>query len=129
MRNVVTLGLAVAMTLGLSGCGGSGGAEGVMKDMLANMNEMTATLESIKDDASADAAIPKLEKQSARMKELTDKAKAMKLSPEEDKKLQEKYKSQTDEAVKKMIAASVQAGMKAPKKAKEIAAAVQKGMK
>ncbi len=127
MSSVMTLGLALALGVAQNGSGADS-AEGILKDMLATMKEMTATLESIKDDASAEAAIPKLEKLSFRMKELMDKGKALKLSPQEEKKLQDKFKAQTEEAMKKLIKASASAGFNAPARAQKIAAAIQKGM-
>jgi hypothetical protein len=51
------------------------------------MNEMSTILESIKDDKSAEEALPKLEKAATRAQEVGKKLDALKLSEDQKKKL------------------------------------------
>lgn len=72
------------------------------KAMVTNMNAVVDVIETIKDNASADLAIAKLKKVS----KLEDLAKEFfKLSVEEKKKLQEKYKDEMEKTTKRMQAA------------------------
>ena len=125
MKKCIGLGLALVLLCGVSGCGSSE-AEEAAKDLIATMNELTAILNGIKDDASADAAIPKIEKQAEKMSVLNRKMKLNKLTAEEDKKLEEKYRAQVAEAGKKLAGAMASAIQKAPRKAQQILAAVSR---
>jgi hypothetical protein len=126
MKKLVGMGIALVVLSALAGCSGGGGAESLMNEQIKTMNELSGVLEGIKDDASADAAVPKLEKLALQIKELDKKGKDIKVSADEKKKLEEKFKGQLEEAVKRLMAASVGAGMKAPAKAKQIQAAMEK---
>lgn len=77
-----TVGLALLLLT--SACGG-GGAESLMDVGKSTMEELTTTLESIQDEESAIAAVPKLEALGARMKSLKEQTEA--LSEEEQKEL------------------------------------------
>lgn len=87
-----------------SGCGGANGtnADSLYKEQMAAMNDCAIILESVKDDASADEAIPKLEKAHGRMREARDKLHALNLPEEHQKKLLEANKKETDEAAMRM---------------------------
>ena len=63
----------------LGGCGGGGGdsAEKVFADMAANMREMSTILASVTDDASARAAVPRIEAVRVKMRECATRAKAV----------------------------------------------------
>ena len=60
----------------LTGCGGDS-AENVAKDMVANLNEMAGILTSVTDEASAKAAVPKIEAVREKMRECAKRAKAV----------------------------------------------------
>jgi hypothetical protein len=60
MRTLFVFGLGVLLLCGLSGCGGD--AEAGLKECVATMNDIGKTLEGVKDEASADAALPQVEK-------------------------------------------------------------------
>ena len=60
----------------LTGCGGDS-AENVAKDMVANLNEMASILTSVTDEASAKAAVPKIEAVREKMRECAKRAKAV----------------------------------------------------
>jgi hypothetical protein len=128
MRRLFGLGLTLVVVCGFSGCGG-GGPEGQLKEMISTMNQLADSLESIKDDASADAAIPKIESAAEKMGDLAKKMKDQKLSKEEDKRLQDKYEKELQAATKRMQAAALKAIQKAPGKAQKIGAAMQKAGK
>jgi TolA-binding protein len=119
-------GVALTFACLASGCGGSANAEGMMKDTIATMNEMAATLETVKDDKTADEAIPKLEKEVAKLKELKKKAEELKLPKDEDKKLEEKYKPELEKATKRFQEAAMKAVLAAPAKGKLIGETLSK---
>jgi hypothetical protein len=96
--------LLVIVGLGLALCAGCGDSpDSLMKDTLSNMKEMSGVLQSVKDEASAKAAAPKLKAIGARMQDLAKRGKDMNLSPEQQTALMEKYKPQMEEAVKGMF--------------------------
>jgi hypothetical protein len=69
--------LALALSF-VSGCGGDGDtAERVFGDMAANMREMSAILSSVTDEASARAAVPKIDAVRARMRDCARRARAV----------------------------------------------------
>jgi hypothetical protein len=126
MRNVLTFGFGLVLVGGLSGCGGSGGAESTFKEMISAINEMAQVYESIKDEASADAALPRLQKAAARYRESANKMKAIKVTKSEDDRLEKQFKPELDKARTKLQQAIMNAALKAPKKAQEIIAALAK---
>jgi hypothetical protein len=121
---------------GVSGCKKS--PEQLAREQVAAMNEATAVLESIQDDASAQRALPKLEKAAARIRaanEATmrswgrdrssggDPSKAFeKLN---DPKVQAQV-NQLMEAGLKLMGAQMQAVQRAPGKAAQIQAILNK---
>jgi hypothetical protein len=104
--------LLVIVGLGLALCAGCGDSpESLMQDTLSSMKEMSSVLQSVKDEASAKAAAPKLNAIGARMQELGKRGKAMNLSQEQQTALMEKYKPQMEEAVKGMFPEMMRVGM------------------
>lgn len=85
-----------------TGCGGET-REALAESMMKSMDEMADVLVSVKDEASAKAAVGKLEAISATMKSLTDKIKALGDAPADvQSKLDEKMKAKQAEIQKKM---------------------------
>ena len=126
MKKRLIFGFGLVMLCGMSGCSGSS-AEGILKEQVAEMNNITTLLQGIKDDASADAAMPKIEKSVLRIKELDGKLKDLKMPVSEKKRLEDQYvNKEIPDAASKMQAALVQAMTKAPKKAMDIAAILKK---
>ena len=119
MKKLAGFGVCLFLLCGVSGCGSSG-PDATMKESIVVMNDLSSILEGIKDNATADQAIPKIEKQADRMKELRKKMQELKLSTEEEKKLEEKYKPETDKARERMQKAMKQALTNAPTKAMTI---------
>lgn len=77
MRTMTKMMLTLVMaTAFLTGCGGET-AQDVAKDMVANMKEMGTILASVTDEASAKAAIPKIDAVRAKMRDCAKRAKAV----------------------------------------------------
>ena len=73
--------------------------ESVQKDRIGKINELTAILKSITDEASANAAVPKIKAVGEEMKALNQKADALpKLSPDEQKTLAQKQEREALDA-------------------------------
>jgi hypothetical protein len=126
MKKVLTLGFSLVLLCGLSGCGGSA-AESILKEQLGLMNDITGYMETIKDDASADAAMPKIEKAIQRMKELEDKLKTIKMPSGEKKRLEDQYiGKELPAAAAKMKTALEGVMKKVPNKGLQIAMILQK---
>ncbi len=82
----LTIGVAVLLLCGVTGCGsanpknsGSAGPEGTYQDIIAVKKEATATLMEIKDEASAESALPKLERIADRYAALNGQMRAFNL--------------------------------------------------
>jgi hypothetical protein len=125
MRKVLGCGLALVLVCGVSGCGSSA-AEQTMKDTIAAENELADIMEGIKDDASAEAAIPKMEKVGERMKEIVRKVKSLKMTKDEEKKLQEKYKPEMEKMQERLKNATMNLVKKAPGKSQKVMQAFMK---
>jgi hypothetical protein len=67
--------LMLAVSL-VAGCGGDS-AERLFADMTANMREMSVILTSVTDEASARAAVPRIDAVRARMRDCARRAKAL----------------------------------------------------
>jgi hypothetical protein len=100
--------------------------ETVLEEMMEQIKELTTILEGIKNEDSAKAAIPRLEKSAKKIGALGKTMKAFKLSTVEDNALKKKYETQLQVILKKMTAAAIDAGARAPDQAKQITAALQK---
>lgn len=75
-----TMMLALALVLSLvAGCGRGGGdtAEKVFADMAGNMHEMSAILASVTDEASAKAAVPRIDAVRAKMRDCARRARVV----------------------------------------------------
>ena len=83
MRNtafgIVVLAMSVLAVSVLTSCGSGGGdtAESISKEIVANMKEMGTILSGITDEASAKAAVPKIEAVRAKMRDAAKRAKTV----------------------------------------------------
>jgi hypothetical protein len=93
MKKASRWGVAFVVLMAVSGCGSS--ADSLMKDMIADMNALADLLEK-GDEARINDAKKRLE-------ETGKKLDALKLSEEDKKKLQEKYKPEMEKAASRMM--------------------------
>jgi hypothetical protein len=116
--------LGVALLGGLSGCGTKApppGKKDPLAEKIAAINKVTSILEGIKDDATAEAALPRLEKPVTQFQEAGKKLKSMmSTSKEEADKLVVKYGLELVGALMKVQAATERAGKAAPGKKDKI---------
>jgi len=90
MRNKLSVLVALSLALVVAGCKSE--HEKAMSNMIDKVKEITAVMKGITDQASAKAAAPKLKTLGEELKALGEQAQKMKQpSPEEEKKLKEKY--------------------------------------
>src|SRR5262245_17875236 len=87
--------VAAAALVAMAGCGG--GADGLVKDMISDMNALADAIE--KGDEA------KVKEAEERMKATTKKLDDLKLSDDEKKKLMEKHKPELEKAGKRMAEA------------------------
>jgi hypothetical protein len=106
-----------------AGCGSSG-LDGLFKENLALIEEATDLLKGIKDESSAKAAMPRLEKIGGRAAELTRQAKALKLSEAEQQKVMDRHRDELLAAADKLFVAENEAKRRAPRQADKIHAVV-----
>jgi hypothetical protein len=77
--------------------------EGVVKDMLTTVEQITKTLQTVKDRESADAARPELKKAAHKMLDLRKKAEEWKQPSKDEKdRLQKEYAPKFEVAVKQL---------------------------
>ena len=131
MSRSVVFGAALLLLLsGAAGCRRS--PEQLGEDQLAAIREVTGILEGIHDDASAQAALPRLEKAAARLGTINEQAsKAKPLGEKEavqklnDPQTQQKIQELMQVSVQ-MMQAQMQAELKAPGRRAQIEAAMKK---
>jgi biopolymer transport protein ExbB/TolQ len=113
IQRVLSITLVGLLSLSFTGCGDSG--EKIIQDMIAAMNETSDAIES--------GDMAKVRTSLAKLKETSKKAKEKKVSKSEDKRLEEKYKSQMEAAMTKMtgsIGKGLASGKLKPEDMKEI---------
>jgi hypothetical protein len=125
MRAIAVLAISLLLGGAVRGAGSAEAAQ-TLRDMIAAVNHISALLEGIRDDASADAALPGLEQGAQRVKDLEKKLAAYPLTDAEKKKLRQEHRQEVEKAITRLYAAARQAGMRAPKKALQIQAALSK---
>jgi hypothetical protein len=128
MNKYLTLGVAVLLLGVVTGCGsgsptdsGPAGPEGTYQALIAVKKEATAACAEIKDEASAESALPKLEKIADRYAALKGQMRAFNLSPDESEKLIDRYWRQEGQAGDELARAVTAAQKRAPQHAERIA--------
>ncbi len=104
MKKYAVLGSICLLFVGLSGCGASG-ADGLMQEMIGEMNDLAAAAESNAPDS-------KIKEIQDKMTETGKKLDALKLTDDEKKKLTEKYQEPMQKAADRMLKAMMAKGMK-----------------
>ena len=118
MKKMFVLLFAVLLPGALTGCGSASAG----KDQLAAVNEMTSILEGIKDEKSAESALPGLEKAADKAREASEKVASGKMSESDAAK----YMKDMMEAQTKMQSAAMKAASAAKGKSKQITDALAK---
>jgi outer membrane murein-binding lipoprotein Lpp len=118
MKKVLVLLFAVVLSGTLTGCGSASAG----KDQIAAVNEMASILEGIKDDKSAEAALPGLEKAADKARTAGEKVASGKMSESEAAT----YGKEMAEALSKMQTAAMKAASAAKGKSKQITDAIAK---
>jgi hypothetical protein len=97
MKKAVAWAGVFVLVFGVSGCGGSSEAENLVKEQIQLVNDLADAMEA-KD-------MNKILELQKKQEELQKKIEAMKLSPAEDKRLEEKYKGDLEKAMQRLMAA------------------------
>lgn len=102
MKHTVAL-CVIIMFLCIPGCGGDT-QESLADESMPIMRDMVATLETVKDEASAKAAKPKLEAIAKKMKSLEERRAKLPMPTEADMKaIFDKHGKEMEELQKKMV--------------------------
>ncbi|HSI36616.1 MAG: hypothetical protein ACAI43_03590 [Phycisphaerae bacterium] len=121
MRNKLSVLVVLSLALVVAGCKSE--HEKAMSNMIDKIKEITSVMKGITDQASAKAAAPKLKTLGEELKAMGEQAQKMKQpSPEEEKKLKEKYEKELTTA---MTDLQKEASRVMPFAAAEIGAAMQ----
>jgi hypothetical protein len=127
MKGLISL-LVILMLGVCPGCGGDS-HESLAGESLKLMKELVATLEGIKDEASAKAAKPKLVSVTQQMQKLNERmAKLPKPAEGDLKSMESKYGKEMEELQPKMVAAMMRIQFD-PAIQKELSDIDMKGMK
>jgi type VI protein secretion system component VasK len=103
MKPSVLCGLGVLVLCTALGAAQQPHYEGLVKDMLATVDEITTILMGVTDEEKAKEAAPSLKKQAEKMVELRKKADAWKQPDKAEKdRLAKEYAPKFEEAVKKL---------------------------
>lgn len=103
MNRIVTLLVMISLCFVAAGCGDS--HEKVAADSIPVLRDMAATIETIKDEASAKAAKPKLEAIAKKMKSLKERRNKLPAPTEADiKAMLEKYGDEMEAIQRRMLA-------------------------
>jgi curli biogenesis system outer membrane secretion channel CsgG len=113
MKKMFVLLFAVLLSGALSGCGSASAA----KDQIAAVNEMASILEGVKDDKSAEEALPKLEKAADKARAAGEKVASGGAMSESEAT---KFSREMGEALSKMQSAAMKAASAAKGKSKQI---------
>ena len=108
MRPAIGVGIALLALGGMVVLGQGGAAspyEGVIKEMIAALDNLTGVLGTIKDEPSAKAARPDLKKVADQLNGIKKKAEGLKQPEKAEKdRLDKEYKAKLDASVRKLVA-------------------------
>ena len=96
---LVVLGLAVVM---VTGCGSK--QDNLTKKAISSMDKLAGILAGVKDKASAEKAVPKLEKLGEQLKSLKKEMDALELSDDDEQAMQDKYEDKLKKVGEKIDA-------------------------
>jgi len=98
-------GIALAMVLTLSLCAGCGDSrEDLAEESVDTLKDLVATLDGVKDEASAKSAKPELEKLVKQLNDLNERQEKLGMPDEaEFKKIEEKHGKEMEELQRKLV--------------------------
>ncbi|TNJ32928.1 hypothetical protein [Arenimonas terrae] len=101
MNKLMMVVLVLALAL-VGGCGPSGGDTGdkLFADMSANMREMASILDSVTDEASARAAVPKIDAVREKMRDCARRARAL---PRPDAATEQRHNEQMQAVMQEVM--------------------------
>lgn len=100
---VARLGL-ICVALSLVGCGGGDEYSATASDMIDTLNDLNQVMDGVTDKASAEKAVPQLEKIAARMKTIEARVEELGDPPADvQKALEEQYQEPMEQAMNKML--------------------------
>jgi hypothetical protein len=106
MKPIALRALMLMMAAVLVGCGGGGDTpESLGKEMMGNFRKMAEILEGVTDEASAKAAVPKIEAVRASMRDIAKRSQGVKTDAERDRKMMETMGPEMAELQGRMMAA------------------------
>jgi hypothetical protein len=128
--------LAALVLFSFGGCG-QPSREQLVQEQVAAMNEVTSVLNTIQDDATADAALPRLEKAANRLATANDRSERAANSQPQPKDADQAMKQLNDPQIQQVLTQLMEAGLtmataemqaeaKAPGKAAQLRAVLQK---
>jgi hypothetical protein len=126
MKKFVLWSVTLVLPLAVAGCAG-GSPEGALREQINLLNEMAATLENV-NDASANAAVARLDKHGEKFKDVLARLENSKATTAEGKRLEERYKPELDKAAARMKTAAEEARKKAPNNAAALSAAMSRAL-
>ena len=104
-HNVLLIIMGFIASLMLTSCGNK--AESLMEKGVSKMEEVASILKTVTDKKSAEAAKPKLAAIAKEMESFQKEVEALKLTKEEEKALEDKYKDRMGQAMKDLMSESM----------------------
>lgn len=111
MQKLIGITFVGVLLLTASGCSNRAKAEKVVEEMLSILQQFNDTLASVKDKDSAKAAASKLDQLGQQIKALAEKNKDLKITKDDEKYLEEKFKPKFDEIGKTLSQNGMKAGL------------------
>jgi hypothetical protein len=124
MKIIWTVGLVLALAVGARAADQKKAEESI-RQMVDALSDLATILSSVKDEVTADAALPRLKKAARQLRQLEKERRALHLSRQEEDRLREKYQKEIEAAVSKLQAAATQASSRAPTRAAALRAALR----
>ena len=108
MKKYIGLGVLAIIVAGAALSGAlSGNADDVMEEMVKAMREIGDTLDTIQDEASAQAAKPRLEQGVGKLQEINERAAKVRVTKSEDERITQKYQPKLNELQQRFLNAGL----------------------
>lgn len=128
MKRTIGAALLSVALFGVGGCGQNLGStpQETWKLSVANLKEMSTILGTVKDEATADAALPKLEAAVERNNALKKKIESYNMSSDDAMKLAAENMTEGFKAAGEVMGASLKAAMAVPSRAEKLQGVINK---